>query len=226
MLRQWLAGGSSVIATAALVACASSPSTGRGHKSQAAAGLLSSASGLMSADVPSRAAPSRQPMPRGTGGECGSVPRSSGPLAHLAYLAIKAPATVSVGTSVSVSTTVISKSVAPRVIAMPATSALLVVRDGRVVGQALGRSSAPRVPLQLTAGARLPAQTIPQSVRLTDCGSDSKGARLTAGRYALVAVLGYERDSLNAASAGSTGSAQTPGRSFALVSASAPIILG
>jgi hypothetical protein len=206
MLGRWLAGGSALLAAATLLACASSPGT--------------------SADEPSRAAPSREPTLHGTAGACGSVPTSSGPLAHVAHLAITAPATVSAGRSVAVSAAISSKSVVPRVITTPATSALLVVRDDRIVGRALGSASAPNVPLQLRAGKALPAQAIPGSIRLTGCRSGSRAAVLPAGRYALVAVLGYELDSLNAAPAGGTAPPPTGGRNFALVSAPAPIIVG
>jgi hypothetical protein len=49
---------------------------------------------------------------------------------------------------------------------------------------------------------------------------------LAVGRYAVVAVLGYELDPLNAAPDDGTAPPQPGGRSFALVSAPAPITVG
>ena len=153
-----------------------------------------------------------------------SVPTASGPLSRLAHLAIKTPATVPPGPSASVSATVTSRSDAPRVITTPSTSAVLVVRSGRVVAQARGAASAPPVPLQLSAGATLPAQAIPASVRLVGCGTEPTA--LAAGRYTVIAVLGYESDTLNAAPAGGTAAAPAGERSFVLVSNPEPITVG
>jgi hypothetical protein len=161
---------------------------------------------------------------RPTAAACGSVPTSSGPLAELAQLSIKAPATASVGQVVPVSATVTSRSAVPRMITTPATSALLVVQGGRVVGRALG-GSAPDVPLQLTAGAAQPAQAIPTSIRLDGCGPDTGTTGLANGRFAIVAVLGYQLDSLNSAPEGGTAPPPT-GSSFALVSPPASITVG
>jgi hypothetical protein len=225
MLRRWLAGGSSVIAAATVVACSSSPGSAGGPQSQTAGGSLSSASGRASADEPSRAAPSSGTTPHGGTTVCGTVPTSSGPLAHLAHLAIKAPATASTGQSIPVSATVTSRSAVPRVITTPATSSLLVVQGARVAGRAQG-GSAPDVPLQITAGVARPAQAIPEAVRLAACGPDPKTDALAPGRYAVVAVLNYQLDSLNAAPAGGALPPTRGSRSFALVSAPAPITVG
>jgi uncharacterized protein (DUF58 family) len=156
---------------------------------------------------------------------CGSVPASSGPLASVARLAIKAPATASAGEVVRISATVTSRSAPSRVITTPGTSALLVVRDGKVVGKALGRSG-PAVPLPLTPGSALPAQAVPTSIRLAGCGSGGGSASLAAGRYTLVAVLGYQLDPLNTAPEGGTAAPPTGARDFRLVSAPASITVG
>ena len=173
MLGRRLVGGPVVIAAVTLVGCASS------------------------AEAPGDDVPSRRPPPIGTTtpgsvAGCGVLPSSTGPLAGVAHLAITAPASAPAGRSVSVTVTVRSTAVMQRVITTPGTSSLLVVRGDRVVARSLGRASAPQAPLQLSSGAVWPAQVIPKSVPLAGCASGS--ARLPTGRYALVAVLGYELD--------------------------------
>jgi hypothetical protein len=106
-------------------------------------------------------------------------------------------------------------------ITMPAMSAVLIVRGDRVVGQTVGAPAAARVPLTLAARAEQPAQAVPDSVVLAGCGARG-GNALPPGRYTLVAVLGYQLDSLNAAADASVPPA-AGGRSFALVSAPVPI---
>jgi hypothetical protein len=108
------------------------------------------------------------------------------------------------------------------VITTPSTSAVLVVRDGQVVGGSHGGSGS-EVPLQLSAGQVRPAQAIPRSVRLVGCTSRAGSTSLLPGDYTLVAVLGYRTDSLNAAPADGTAPEQARGRSFVLISAPAAI---
>ena len=176
-------------------------------------------------DAPSRVAPSIRPG--GGPPTCGPLPASSGPLAVLARLELDAPAAAQAGQEVRVSVTVRSTSDTPRVITTPATSALLVVRGDQVVGRAVGTAAAAQVPLQLPARASRPAQAIPESVRLVAC-ADSGTTELAAGQYAIVAVLGYQLDSLNTVPEGAVAPPRSSGpptgaRAFRLVSPPAPI---
>jgi hypothetical protein len=109
---------------------------------------------------------------------------------------------------------------APRVITTSASSALLVVRDGQVVGGTKG-SSMTAIPLQPNAGAAQPASAVPTSIRLDECAGTGGTAKLAKGRYSLVAVLGYRVDSLNSAAADAP--AQAAGQTFVIVSAPAPL---
>lgn len=170
-------------------------------------------------DVPTRAAASRE-SPAANVPLCGPVPSSSGPLTGGVELTLDAPASMPAGESVSVLVTITSTAAVPRMITVPALSALLVVRDGQVVGGARGESTT-AVPLQLNSGEARPAQAIPNAVRLVGCASDT--APLAAGTYTLVAVLGYRIDSLNAAPNDSTVVPPATGRDFALVSA--PVLI-
>jgi hypothetical protein len=201
MLGRWLAGGSCAIAALTVVACASSTP----------------------ADAPSRAARSPEPKPHGSLAACGDLPRSSGLLATHAHLTIDAPATAAAGQAVAAATSVTSGSTLPRVITTPVNSGLLVLRDGRVVARTVGPTSAPLIPLDLVAGKVWPAQAIPKSIRLVMCGADRGTVPLAPGSYTLVAVLGYQLDSFNAAPAGGTAPPPAGGRSFALVSAAVPL---
>lgn len=203
MRERWLAGGSFVVAAMTAASCAGSASTD---------------------DVPSRVAPSPEPT-TGTAAQCGSMPTSTGPLATVAHLAINAPNSAPAGQAVPVSVTVTSRSAVPRVITVPGSSAVLVLQDNRVVGRAVGTARALRVPLSLTGGATQPAQAVPKSISLISCESTARDA-LVAGDYALVAVLGYQLDSLNAAPIGELASPPTGQRSFALVSAAVSITIG
>jgi hypothetical protein len=115
-----------------------------------------------------------------------------------------------------------SRTATPRVITSSALSAVLVLHDGRVVGRSIGKR-APDVPLQLAAGVARPAQAVPTSIRMSNCGPNNVSTALAAGHYALVAVLGYRLDPLNAAPAGGVMTRQAGGPAFALVSAPLPI---
>jgi hypothetical protein len=199
MFGRRLANVCTVIAAAGLIACASQ-SGGEGGKSPAPVTTNSESTG------------------------CGSLPVSSGPLAQSARLTLKAPGTASPGQVVRVDATVTSPAGLPRVVTTPATSALLVVSGGSVVGRALG-GSGPDVPLELTAGSTGPAQAVPTSVRLAGCDSAAGTTPLPAGEYRLVGVLGYQLDALNEAPADSSAP-PTGNRSFVLISAPAPITVG
>ena len=144
---------------------------------------------------------------------CAAVPISCGPIMHVARLKIAAPATARPGQVVPITATVAVSSNAARVIGTPATSAVLVVHDGRVVARSAGAGSS--IPLILRAGSTRPAQAVPSSARLTTCD----GTALPAGHYLLVGVLGYRLDPLNAAVDGGP----VPQRGFALVSDPVPI---
>jgi len=221
MRGQKLAGGLCLI-MALLTACASGSGSGGPGASHTPKGATGETSGMTTDDAPSRVATPQAAVPRhSTAPECGPVPTSSGPLAHLARLTFEGPATASAGESLQVSATVTSSETVPRVIATPATSGLLVVQGDRVVGGVLG-SASPEVPLQLLPGAVSPAQTIPASVRLEACAADGATA-LEPGSYSLVAVLGYRVDSLNAAPNDGSPISPTRGPNFVLVSAASPV---
>jgi hypothetical protein len=236
MSGRCLAVGLSLVVAGSLTACASTPEKGGGAQRPGSTvdsrpsahpspeGTLSrvrTGSGSPSDDAPSRVVPSSKVAPSETLATCTQVPASSGPLVHAASLAVTAPAAAAPGQTVTVSATVTSTATVPRVVTTPATSAVLLVQGKRVVGRALGAPAAAPVPLVLAAGADRPAQAVPRSVRLVGCGS----AALPAGRYTLVAVLGYQLDPVNAAP--DAAAAPSPGgRRFALVSAPAPITIG
>lgn len=145
------------------------------------------------------------------------MPASSGPLATLARLTLSTPAEGAAGASVVVSATLSTRSSTPRVVTTSATSALLIVRDGKILGVTHGEPGAD-VPVQLSAGTATPAQALPRSLRLTGCSS-----ALASGRYELVAVLGYRLDSLNGAADGASGPPAAPGGTFVLVSGPATL---
>ena len=220
LVRRVTAGLSLTVIGAALAACAStsSPAPRQGG------GTVSSSS----EDVPSRV-----PVPASTSApaaECGSVPGSIGPLTHVARLTLSVPATAMAGDTVAASATVTSNALPPRVIAMPAASALLVVHEGVVVGVTRGTSTpaTPEMPLLLSGTGSHPAQALPRQVRLEACGSGAAATALPAGQYSVVAVLGYRVDGFNAAPAGGApdtgaGVPLNTGPTFALVSAPAPL---
>ncbi|GAB3589902.1 hypothetical protein GCM10027446_03460 [Angustibacter peucedani] len=161
-------------------------------------------------DVPS--AGSQAPPPATT---CGTVPTSEGPATALVTVRLDAPSTASAGEEVAVTVTLDVTSDGPRLITVPASSRLLLVRDGAVVG-ASGPGSGPAgVPVMLSAGASRPAQAVPDRVALVGCptGDGSAGSPLAPGAYDLVAVLGYGSDPLQGNAGGSGG------RAFTLVSA-------
>ena len=102
------------------------------------------------------------------------------------------PASGAAGSTLGVSTTLVVRSDAPRVVLNPATSGLVVLRGGAVVASAAGQGVA--VPLPLRAGATKPAQVVPEALPLVGCD----GAPLPAGRYTVRAVVGYGGDPLDA----------------------------
>lgn len=95
----------------------------------------------------------------------------------------------------------------PRVVLQPATSALVVLKEGAVVARTAA-GNGPLVPLELRAGAQRPAQTVPEVLALVGCN----GVALTAGAYAVQTVVGYGEDPVNSGADGRPGG-------FTLVSA-------
>lgn len=196
-----LALATSLVLVATLAACTSG---GKPHPHGSG-----SVSGSTPTDVPSRvtsslpgAMPTRQPtsgtptsgvrvppQPGGASG-CGTAPRSSGPLVPVARLTLTASRSSG---SLTVTSAYVTTTSAERVVADPATSALLVVQGGRVVAAVRGGSGS-GVPLLLAPGTKTPAQGLPRSVHLTNCAT---AAPLPPGRYSLVGVLGYGVDPLN-----------------------------
>ena len=148
------------------------------------------------------------------------VPSSSGPLAPLAELSITAPDAAQAGRVVPVVATVRARSTGPRKITTPRTSALLVVSGDRVVARQDGPEDVGAIPLILHAGRMSPAQAVPSAVRLVSSGT---GEPLVPGRYALVAVLGYQNDSFNSAADLGLRRPPTGGRPFVLVSRPVPL---
>jgi uncharacterized protein (DUF58 family) len=132
---------------------------------------------------------------------------------------VTALGTTSAGASAPVRTTVTSAAPLPRVVTTAAGSAVLIVRDNKVVGITLSAATSD-VPLQMSGGASQLAQVLPKVVRLESCAS---GSRLGVGTYSIVAVLGYRVDALSAAPADAGGPPPSRGASFVLVSAPAPI---
>jgi len=156
---------------------------------------------------------------------CGRVPTSLGPAAATATLVLTAPATAAPGEAVAVTTTLEARADGDRIIATPATSRLLIARDGFIVGarRAAGDGS---VPLPLRARTSRPVRLLPAEIRLVGCPTGAgSGRALPPGRYELVAVLGYRLDPLNASAEGAvpTGS---QGHPFTLVSWPVPITIG
>lgn len=149
------------------------------------------------------------PVPHSSGDNCAGPGLSTGPAAPLVTVQVTAPATARSGASVSVQSRLLVRSDGPRVVLQPATSALVVMKDGAVVARTAG-ANGPAVPLQLRAGEQRPAQTVPDVLTLVGCD----GVRLPAGTYAVQAIVGYGEDPLNAGADGGG-----PG-SFRLVSPS------
>lgn len=152
---------------------------------------------------------------------CGSVPASSGPAAAVATLRVSAPFTATPGAELAVRTTLQVRSDGPRIIVGPALSDLLVVRDGVVVGRSGGVRPQVLVPLALRGGTTRQVQVVPASVRMSGCGEGA--APLAAGRYELVAVLGYRQDALNS---GADGARSPGGTQFQLVSDPVVVTVG
>lgn len=150
---------------------------------------------------------------------CGTVPTSTGQLARLARLTVQAPATAAPGEQLAVAVRLSAHADTPRLILTPGTSALLVVRRGEIVGRTARDRPGPRIPIRLSAGEVRRAQAVPASVRLVGCHD---AAPLPPGQYRLVAVLGYEVDSLNTAADGAASLRQRA-HSFDLVSSPASI---
>jgi hypothetical protein len=147
---------------------------------------------------------------------CASVPAPSGPLARAAVVVLRAPASGRAGAELAVSVAVTARSTHARVLTVPASSAVLVLRDGKVVGRTAGATTG-LIPLTLAAGVSRRAQAVPHSVRLTGC----HGA-LPAGHYELIAVLGYRVDSLNS-TADSVLGRPSGAKTFTLLSAATPV---
>ena len=148
-----------------------------------------------------------------------ALPPSTGPLAGLAELTVNAPGTAPAGEWLRVRVTVQIRSNGPRMITTPRTSALLVVSGAGAVARQGGLADSGAIPLILRAGTVAPAQAVPEAVRLSAADG---GPPLPPGSYALVAVLGYQTDSLNTRADGGLAP-PLRARGFALVSAPVPL---
>jgi hypothetical protein len=162
-------------------------------------------------DEPGVAAPvPSAPAPSASASACREPGASTGPAAGVAAVRLALPASGAGGSTLGVSTSVVVRSDAPRIVLQPAVSGLVVLRGGTVVASAAGHGVA--VPLPLRAGATMPAQVVPEALPLIGCD----GAPLPAGRYTVRAVVGYGGDPLNA------GAGDGAGR-FQLVSPAVPL---
>ena len=151
------------------------------------------------------------------GVSCEEVPVSTGPLINLAELIITSPTSARAGEDVAITATIKMTANGTRVISSPADSAVLITKDGQVIGRSAGTTTGD-VPIVVKGGVARPAQTLPAAVRMSGCASEASGAPLPAGQYHLIGVLGYRSDAFNAAVDGAH-----PQRRFFLVSAPVPI---
>jgi hypothetical protein len=138
---------------------------------------------------------------------------STGPASDLVTVRLSAPTSARAGETITVRPTLDVQRAGPRIISQPATSRILVTKDGAVVGSTPQGQAGQGIPVILSTGAARPAQAVPTQVTLTGCsaGSGGPGDPLPPGRYGLVAVLSYGQDPLQGAADGS-------GRAFQLVS--------
>lgn len=143
----------------------------------------------------------RSSPPSAAGAPCTAPPSAStGPAATLVTVELVSPPTASSGASIALVARLVVRSDGPRIILQPTTSAVVVLDGTTVVARAVGPAGA-AVPLQLRAGERRPAQTVPERLDLVGCD----GSPLPAGRYAVRALVGYGGDPLNAGSSGQPG---------------------
>ncbi len=143
----------------------------------------------------------RSSPPSTAGAPCTAPPSvSTGPAATLVTVELMSPSTASSGASIALVARLVVRSDGPRIILQPTTSAVVVLDGTTVVARAVGPAGA-AVPLQLRAGERRPAQTVPERLDLVGCD----GSPLPAGRYAVRALVGYGGDPLNAGSSGQPG---------------------
>jgi hypothetical protein len=156
-----------------------------------------------------------------TGDGCRNLPVSTGPLAHVARLRITSPGSGRSGEQLAITATIEIASDGARVISSAADSAILITRDGQVVGRSVGSPTSYDVPIVVKAGTQRPAQALPALVRLSGCSGPTSAEPLPPGRYQLIGVLGYRLDALNAAADGAQRQ-----RDFRLVSDPIPISVG
>jgi hypothetical protein len=149
-------------------------------------------------DTPTRATSSATTSSTGTG--CPPTGLASGPITSQVVVVTTSALSAAGGSVLSVKTEIVVLSDGPRVIARPQWSALEVLGKGAVVARAVG-SAGPDVPIAITRGKTLPAQTVPTSITLKGCD----GSPLTAGTYRLRALVGYGSDALNNAQGGPAG---------------------
>jgi hypothetical protein len=150
---------------------------------------------------------------RAIGATAEAATASSGPAWDLVTVEVTPPVPAAEGASITVVTQLAVRSDGPRIVLRPDTSRLQVLRDDTVVAVALGESGS-AVPLQLRAGQRRPAQTVPGRIALVGCDDTP----LPPGSYGLQAVVGYGNDPMNGAEGGQAGG-------FTLVSVPVPLVI-
>ncbi len=177
--------------------------------------VSSDAAGSSASPSPLGDEPVRSPTPDPSRARpCPAAPGdSTGPAATVASVRLTVPRTAAPGAAVPARTSVVVHGDAPRVVLLPSSSGLAVLRGTTLVGWAGGRGTSP-VPLPLTAGSTRPVQVVPETLTLVACD----GSALPAGEYGVRAVVGYGGDPLDAATGGAP-------RVFRLVSAPVPITL-
>lgn len=149
-------------------------------------------------DTPSRVTPA-QPSPTAPTG-CPSTALSSGPVTSQVVVVTTSAPSAPRGTDLAVKTEIVALSDGPRIIARPQWSALEVIRAGAVVGRSVGPAG-PDVPVPITGGTTIPAQTVPTRIALNGCD----GQPLAPGTYQLRALVGYGSDALNSGQGGAPG---------------------
>lgn len=159
---------------------------------------------------------------------CGPVPQSSGPAAGLASVILNLPVAGVGGSTLAVRAMLHAVADGPRVLTRSSGSRLLVVQDGSVLCGPASTASDQSVPVQLRRAASWPAQVLPSGLALTGVdAATGQPVPLPAGRYQVVAVVGYSLDALNSSADTTMGprpQRAAPGtRTFALVSRPAPL---
>lgn len=185
------------VATLLLTACGGAVSSERAQPSTSPSSSTSQSASPSTSPIGDEPVRSTTPSPSRNQG-CAAAPvASTGPAAAVASVQLTVPRTAPSGGAVPARSTVVVHADAPRVVLLPASSGLAVLRGATLVGWTGGSGTSP-VPLPLSAGASRPAQVVPDALTLVACD----GSPLPAGEYTVQAVVGYGSDALDAAAGG------------------------